>query len=188
MTESTLTTGSRDTPGDRLRRSLAAEQPLQVAGVINAYCAMLAQRAGFQALYLSGAGVANASLGIPDLGLTRLDAVLEKVGVEEEEELVLIEEIAAVRAINGGEEAAASQIHRGCQIADCETCARNTMAKKPKGRAHVDGDVREFNDKVSSDDCGPSTVSIRGNVHYSAAIDHKTRWREAEPIQKKSMN
>jgi methylisocitrate lyase len=77
MAESTLTTGSRDTPGDRLRRSVAAEQPLQVAGVINAYCAMLAQRAGFQALYLSGAGVANASLGIPDLGLTRLDDVAE---------------------------------------------------------------------------------------------------------------
>jgi methylisocitrate lyase len=56
---------------------LAAERPLQVAGVINAYCALLAQRAGFRALYLSGAGVSNASRGLPDLGLIGLNDVLE---------------------------------------------------------------------------------------------------------------
>jgi methylisocitrate lyase len=49
---------------------------LQIAGAINAYTALLAQRAGFRALYLSGAGVANASLGLPDLGMTSLDDVL----------------------------------------------------------------------------------------------------------------
>ncbi len=64
------------TPGARFRAALAAERPLQIAGVINAYAALLAQRAGFQALYLSGAGVANASLGLPDLGMTSLDDVL----------------------------------------------------------------------------------------------------------------
>jgi methylisocitrate lyase len=64
------------TPGASFRAALAAEQPLQVAGVINAYAALLAQRAGFRALYLSGAGVANASHGLPDLGLTSLDDVL----------------------------------------------------------------------------------------------------------------
>ena len=53
------------------------ERPLQIAGVINAYCARLAERAGFRALYLSGAGVANASLGLPDLGMTTLNDVLE---------------------------------------------------------------------------------------------------------------
>jgi methylisocitrate lyase len=63
-------------PGASFRAALAAEQPLQVAGVINAYAALLAQRAGFRALYLSGAGVANASHGLPDLGLTSLDDVL----------------------------------------------------------------------------------------------------------------
>jgi methylisocitrate lyase len=56
---------------------VAEHPPLQVPGAINAYCALLAERAGFEALYLSGAGVANASLGLPDLGITNLNDVLE---------------------------------------------------------------------------------------------------------------
>ncbi len=63
-------------PGASFRAALAAEKPLQIAGAVNAYAALLAQRAGFRALYLSGAGVANASLGLPDLALTSLDDVL----------------------------------------------------------------------------------------------------------------
>jgi methylisocitrate lyase len=63
--------------GARLRAALVHERPLQIAGAINAYCARLAERAGFRALYLSGAGVANASLGLPDLALTTLGEVLE---------------------------------------------------------------------------------------------------------------
>jgi methylisocitrate lyase len=58
---------------------MEAERPLQLAGAINAYCALLAERAGFRALYLSGAGVANASFGLPDLGLTTLTNVCEDV-------------------------------------------------------------------------------------------------------------
>ncbi|UCE88693.1 MAG: methylisocitrate lyase [Pseudomonadota bacterium] len=67
------------TAGERLREALAEEQPLQVAGAINAYSALLAERAGFRALYLSGAGVANASFGLPDLGITTLNDVAEDV-------------------------------------------------------------------------------------------------------------
>ncbi len=63
-------------PGSRFRAALAAERPLQIAGAINAYAALLAQRAGFRALYLSGAGVANHSLGLPDTGDTTLADVL----------------------------------------------------------------------------------------------------------------
>ena len=66
-------------PGARLRAALDAERPLQVAGAVNAICAMLAERAGFRALYLSGAGVANASFGLPDLGLTTLQNVCEDI-------------------------------------------------------------------------------------------------------------
>jgi methylisocitrate lyase len=65
--------------GARFRAALEAEQPLQVVGTINAYCALLAQRAGFRALYLSGGGVAAASLGLPDLGISTLDDVLTDV-------------------------------------------------------------------------------------------------------------
>ncbi len=55
------------------------ERPLQMVGAINAFCALLAERAGFRALYLSGAGVANASFGLPDLGMTNLNDVAEEV-------------------------------------------------------------------------------------------------------------
>jgi methylisocitrate lyase len=64
-------------PGKRFRDALEVERPLQIAGAINAYSAMQACRAGFRALYLSGAGVANASHGLPDLGITSLNDVLE---------------------------------------------------------------------------------------------------------------
>jgi methylisocitrate lyase len=64
-------------PGTRLRAAVAEEKPLQLVGAVNAYCALLAERAGFRALYLSGAGVANASFGLPDLGITTLENVLE---------------------------------------------------------------------------------------------------------------
>lgn len=63
--------------GTRFRAALAQEKPLQIVGVINAYSALLAERSGFRALYLSGAGVANASYGLPDLGVTSLPDVLE---------------------------------------------------------------------------------------------------------------
>jgi len=65
--------------GTRLRAALEAERPLQVVGTVNAYCALLAARSGFRALYLSGAGVANASFGLPDLGMTSLNDVCEDV-------------------------------------------------------------------------------------------------------------
>ena len=68
------------TPGARFRGALAAEKPLQVAGTINAYAALLAQRTGFRAIYLSGAGVANHSFGIPDVGHTTLADVRVDAG------------------------------------------------------------------------------------------------------------
>jgi methylisocitrate lyase len=64
-------------PGRRLRAAIDAERPLQIVGAINAYSAMLAAGAGFRAAYLSGAGVANASFGLPDLGVTSLNDVCE---------------------------------------------------------------------------------------------------------------
>ncbi len=65
--------------GARLWQALDEERPLQVVGAINAYSALLAERAGFKALYLSGAGVANASLGLPDLAMTTLNDVCEDI-------------------------------------------------------------------------------------------------------------
>jgi methylisocitrate lyase len=65
--------------GARFRAALEAERPLQVVGTINAYSALLAERSAFRAIYLSGAGVANASFGLPDLGITGLNDVCEDV-------------------------------------------------------------------------------------------------------------
>jgi len=62
--------------GARLRAAMKAERPLQIVGVINAYAAILAANTGFRSLYLSGAGVANASYGVPDVGITTLADVL----------------------------------------------------------------------------------------------------------------
>lgn len=66
-----------DSAGKRFRNLVDTQFPLQIVGTINAYCAMLAEQAGCQAIYLSGAGVANASYGLPDLGMTSLNDVLE---------------------------------------------------------------------------------------------------------------
>ncbi len=65
--------------GARFRAALAAERPLQIVGTINAFTAMLAEKAGHKAIYLSGAGVANASFGLPDLAMTTLNDVCEDV-------------------------------------------------------------------------------------------------------------
>ena len=65
--------------GQRFWDALRTERPLQVVGTVNAYSALLAERAGFRAIYLSGAGVAKASFGLPDLGITTLNDVCEDV-------------------------------------------------------------------------------------------------------------
>jgi methylisocitrate lyase len=66
-------------PGARFRKALHDNKPLQIVGTINAYAAMMAERVGHQAIYLSGGGVANASYGLPDLGMTSLNDVVEDV-------------------------------------------------------------------------------------------------------------
>ena len=67
------------TPGAKFRQALKEEIPLQIPGTICAYHAILAERAGYKALYLSGGGVAAGSLGVPDLGISNLDDVLTDV-------------------------------------------------------------------------------------------------------------
>lgn len=67
------------TAGRRFRDAIKNEKPLQVVGTINAYSAIMAESTGYKAIYLSGAGVANASYGLPDLGMTSVNDVLEDV-------------------------------------------------------------------------------------------------------------
>src|ERR1044071_8871322 len=70
---------SKSSAGARFRAALETERPLQIVGTVNAYSALLAEHSGFRAIYLSGAGVANASFGLPDLGMTSLNDVCEDV-------------------------------------------------------------------------------------------------------------
>ena len=69
----------KQSQGAKFRQALKNNSPLQIVGAINAYCAMLAEQSGHQALYLSGGGVANASYGLPDLGITSLNDVIADV-------------------------------------------------------------------------------------------------------------
>src|SRR5438105_7601683 len=74
-----MNTTKLNSAGARLRAAVEAERPLQIVGTVNAYSALLAEHSGFRAIYLSGAGVANASFGLPDLGMTSLNDVCEDV-------------------------------------------------------------------------------------------------------------
>lgn len=75
----TMNTTKLNSAGARLRTAVESERPLQIVGTVNAYSALLAEHSGFRAIYLSGAGVANASFGLPDLGMTSLNDVCEDV-------------------------------------------------------------------------------------------------------------
>jgi len=114
------------TAGARFRRALQANSPLQIVGAINAYSAMLAERAGHQALYLSGAGVANASYGLPDLGMTSLNDVLTDVDrITSASALPLLVDIDTgwggafniARTIKAMEKAGAAAVHLEDQVA-----------------------------------------------------------------------
>ncbi len=70
---------TKQSPGAKFRQALQNNKPLAIVGTINAYCAMMAEQIGHQAIYLSGGGVANASYGLPDLGMTSLNDVIADV-------------------------------------------------------------------------------------------------------------
>ncbi len=108
--------------GSKFRAALAVENPLQVVGAINAYAALQAQQAGFRALYLSGAGVANHSYGLPDTGQTGLaDVLIDVRRITQRVDLPLLADIdtgwddpaAAVRAMAA---AGAAAVHLEDQV------------------------------------------------------------------------
>ncbi|MDO8270506.1 MAG: methylisocitrate lyase [Gammaproteobacteria bacterium] len=112
--------------GARFRRALQANSPLQIVGTINAYSAMLAERAGHQAIYLSGAGVANASYGLPDLGMTSLnDVIIDVERITAATSLPLLVDIDTgwggafniARTIKAMEKAGAAAVHLEDQVA-----------------------------------------------------------------------
>lgn len=114
------------TPGQRFRQAVENNKPLQIVGTINAYSAMMAERIGHQAIYLSGGGVANASYGLPDLGMTSLNDVVEDVRrITSASSLPLLVDIDTgwggafniVRTIQQMEKAGAAAVHLEDQVA-----------------------------------------------------------------------
>ena len=113
-------------PGAKFRQTLSENHPLQIVGAINAYCAMLAQAAGHKAIYLSGGGVANASYGLPDLGITSLNDVIADVErITNASDLPLLVDIDTgwggafniARTIQAMEKAGAAAVHIEDQVA-----------------------------------------------------------------------
>jgi methylisocitrate lyase len=111
--------------GKRFRQALDTEKPLQIVGTINAYAALMAEQAGFRALYISGAGVANASYGLPDLGMTTLDNVLEDASrITSATDVPLLVDIDTgwggafniARAVRGMEKAGVAAVHIEDQV------------------------------------------------------------------------
>ena len=113
-------------PGKKFRLALENNKPLQIVGTINAYSAMMAEKVGHQAIYISGGGVANASYGLPDLGMTSLNDVLEDARrITAASELPLLVDIDTGwggafnigRAIKGMESAGVAAVHIEDQVA-----------------------------------------------------------------------
>ncbi|MGF1754202.1 methylisocitrate lyase [Vibrio makurazakiensis] len=113
-------------PGAKFRRAVADSNPLQIVGTINPYCAMMAKNLGHQAIYLSGGGIANASYGLPDLGITTLNDVLVDVErITNACDLPLLVDIDTgfggafniARTIKAMEKAGAAAVHMEDQVA-----------------------------------------------------------------------
>ena len=117
---------SRMSQGAKFRAAIANNDPLQIVGTINAYSAMIAEKVGHQAIYLSGGGVANASFGLPDLGMTSLNDVLDDASrITAASDLPLLVDIDTgwggafniARAIKSMEAASVAAVHIEDQVA-----------------------------------------------------------------------
>ena len=128
-------------PGAKFRQTLSENHPLQIVGAINAYCAMLAEDAGHKAIYLSGGGVANASYGLPDLGITSLNDVIADVErITSASDLPLLVDIDTgwggafniARTIQAMEKAGAAAVHIEDQVAQKRCGHRPNKAIVPE--------------------------------------------------------
>ncbi|MDD7804403.1 MAG: methylisocitrate lyase [Endozoicomonas sp. (ex Botrylloides leachii)] len=142
----------KKTPSYRFRQAVQNNQPLQIVGTINAYCALLAEKQGHQAIYLSGAGVANASYGLPDLGITCLSDVLEDVRrISSATECPLLVDIdtgwgdvfSIARTIKEMERAGAAAVHIEDQVAEkrCGHRPNKSIVSKEKMQDRIKASV-----------------------------------------------
>lgn len=175
------------TPGRLFRDALAAEKPLQLPGVINAYAAILAEKAGFRALYLSGSGVATASYGLPDLGMTSLEDVLADVRrVTAATELPLLVDadtgfgpaFVIARTVREMARAGAAGIHIEDQV-QAKRCGHRpgkqvVSAAEMSDRIKAAADARPYGDFVLM--ARTDALAVEG---LQAALDRAGAYREA---------
>lgn len=173
--------------GARLWLALEEERPLQMVGAINAYAALLAERAGFRALYLSGAGVANHSFGLPDLAMTTLNDVCEDVRrITYASELPLLVDadtgwgsaFMIGRSIRELERAGAA----GCHIED-QVAAKRCGHRPGKALVEADEMVDRIKAAVDARIDDGFVIMARTDAHavegQQAAVDRAGRYVEA---------
>jgi methylisocitrate lyase len=171
----------------RFRAALAEENPLQIVGAINAYAALLAERAGFRALYLSGAGIANASFGLPDLGITTLADVVEDTRrVASATELPILVDIDTgfggafniARTIREMERAGASAVHLEDQV-QAKRCGHRPNKELVSAGEMIDRLKAALDARVDGD----FVIMARTDAHavegLGPALDRACRYAEA---------
>jgi methylisocitrate lyase len=177
----------RVSPGARLRAALADETPLQIPGVIHAYAALLAERAGFRALYVSGAGVANAQYGLPDLGMTDVTQVSEEVrrvcGVTALPVLVDIDTgwgsaLNIGRAIREMERAGAAAVHIEDQVTQ-KRCGHRPNKTIVETAEMVDRIKAAVDARADADFQIMARTDAFANEGLDAACDRACAYREA---------
>ena len=173
--------------GAKFRQALKDNNPLQIVGAINAYCAMLAQDAGHKAIYLSGGGVANASYGLPDLGITSLNDVIADVErISNASEIPLLVDIDTgwggafniARTIKAMEKAGAAAVHLEDQVAQ-KRCGHRPN-KAIVSQAEMVDRVKAAVDARTDDDfvimARTDALAVEG---MDSAIERAIAWVEA---------
>jgi len=173
--------------GARFRAALEQERPLQVVGTVNAYSALLAEAAGFKALYLSGAGVANASFGLPDLGMTSLNDVCEDVRrITSATEIPLLVDADTgwggafniARTCQQLEKAGAAALHLEDQVAS-KRCGHRPGKELVAAEEMVDRIKAAVDGRVDSDFVLMARTDAHAVEGQQAALDRAAKYVEA---------
>jgi methylisocitrate lyase len=178
---------SQHSAGARFRALVAEQAPLPIVGTVNAYCALLAREAGHRAIYLSGAGVANASLGLPDLGITQLsDVVLDAQRITSAVDLPLLVDVDTgwgsafniARTVREMERAGVAAIHMEDQV-QAKRCGHRpnkalVSAEEMCDRVRAAVDARQDDQFVFM-----ARTDALASEGMAAAIDRANRYVEA---------
>ncbi|MFV0431207.1 MAG: methylisocitrate lyase [Alphaproteobacteria bacterium] len=176
-----------ETAGQKFRKALIAEKPLQIMGTINAYSALLAKQAGYKAIYLSGAGVANASYGIPDLGITSLnDVLIDAERITSAVDIPLLVDIDTgwggsfnvARTIKSMEKAGVAAVHMEDQVGQ-KRCGHRPNKALVSTQEMVDRIKSAVDGRTQSDFVIMARTDAYGSEGLEAAINRAKAYIEA---------